>query len=92
MAEPKHPTDDPAPALDSLDAIAAFLVTAFDAGDVAQMTSALAVVARAKGLPELAAAAGLPREQLAQALAAGELSLDDTLAIMKVVDLHMPGK
>jgi DNA-binding phage protein len=54
------------------------------------MTVALAKVADAEGLALLAAAAGLPRAQLADAMRAGEMSLDTTLAIMKVIDLHMP--
>lgn len=80
---------DPA-ALDTLEAIAAHLAAAFDSGDASLMASAMAQVARADGLPHLAAAAGLPRAQLAEALASGEMSLDTTLAIMKVIDLHMP--
>lgn len=51
---------------------------------------ALATVARSDGLPLLAAVASLPRAQLADAMLAGEMSLDTTLAIMKVIDLHMP--
>ncbi|WP_296948497.1 hypothetical protein [uncultured Massilia sp.] len=84
-------TSDPAPPLDTLDAIAAFLAAAFERGDPDAIAAALAAVARADGLPHLAAAAGLPRAGLAAALASGELGLDATLAIMKVVDLHMPG-
>jgi probable addiction module antidote protein len=92
MTEQRPSTDDLAAALDSLEAIAVFLADAFDSGDAAQMASALGVVARAKGMPELAAAAGLPRDQLAHSLNSGELSLDATLAIMKVIDLHLPGR
>jgi hypothetical protein len=33
---------------------------------------------------------GLPREAVAALPARGELGLDTTLAIMKVVDLHLP--
>jgi probable addiction module antidote protein len=78
------------PALDTLEAIAAYLAAAFESGDAEALTQALADVARADGLPHLAAAAGLPRAQLAEALAAGEMSLEMTLAIMKVIDLHRP--
>jgi len=92
MTEQRPSTDDPASALDSLEAIAVFLSDAFDSGDAARVASALSVLARAKGMPELAAAAGLPRDELAQSLSSGELSLDATLAIMKVIDLHLPGR
>jgi len=83
------PTD---PALDTLEAIAAYLAAAFESGDAERLTRALASVARADGLAELAAATGLPRAQLAEALTAGEMSLETTLTIMKVIDLHQPGE
>ena len=90
MADP-HPIPDNDPAaLDTLEAIAAYLAAAFEAGDPDAMAQALANVAQADGLGHLAAAAGLPRAHLAEALSAGEMSLDTTLAIMKVIDLHRP--
>ncbi|MFL6674870.1 MAG: addiction module antidote protein [Massilia sp.] len=90
MVEPIPPSGDGGDQLDSLEAIAVFLADAFESGDGAQVASALASVARATGLGELAAAAGVPREQLRAALNSGELSLEATLAIMKVIDLHLP--
>jgi len=89
MSEHLLPPSGPA-SLATLEDIAAYLAAAFDAGDADALRAALANVARADGLPELAAAAGLPRAPLAEALAAGEMSLDTTLAIMKVIDLHGP--
>lgn len=89
MHQPNHPID-PA-SLDSLDAIADCLADAFEDGEGAVVSRALLAVAQAPGLPALAAAVGLPREQLAGALASGEFDLDLTLEIMKVVDLHMSG-
>lgn len=76
--------------LDTIEAVSAYLAAAFECGDADALTTVLANVARADGLVPLAAAAGLPRAQLADALAAGEMSLDTTLAIMKVVDLYRP--
>jgi probable addiction module antidote protein len=76
--------------LNTLDAVAAYLAAAFDSGDADAMTVALAKVAASSGLPSLAAAANLPRAALADAMRAGEMSLDTTLAIMKVIDLHLP--
>jgi probable addiction module antidote protein len=80
---------DPA-TLVTLEAVAAYLAAAFESGDADAMTVALAKVADAEGMAALAAAAGLPRAPLADAMRAGEMSLDTTLAIMKVIDLHMP--
>jgi probable addiction module antidote protein len=78
------------PSLDTLEAVAGYLAAAFDAGDPDTMVQALALVARSEGLVHLAAAAGLPRAQLADALDAGEIGLDTLLSIMKVIDLHRP--
>lgn len=79
-----------APVLDTLEAIAGYLATVFESGDPDAMAQALALVARSDGLVHLAAAAGLPRAELAAALAAGEIGLDTLLSIMKVIDLHRP--
>jgi probable addiction module antidote protein len=76
--------------LDTLEGVAAYLSAAFESGDADTLTAALAAVAESDGLASLAAAAGLPRAQLANAMRAGEMSLDTTLAIMKVIDLHSP--
>ena len=76
------------PALSSLEDIAWHLAAAFDGGDAAVIEQALAAVAAAPALPELAAAAGVPRSALIAGLTRGELSLEVTLAVMKVIDLH----
>ena len=89
MSDQDFSATDPA-ALNTLEAVAAYLAAAFDSGNADAMTVALATVARSDGLAALAAAAGLPRVPLADAMLAGEMSLDTTLAIMKVIDLHMP--
>ncbi|OIJ43497.1 hypothetical protein [Massilia timonae] len=86
----QHSPFDPA-SLDSLDAIADCLADAFEDGDGAVVGAALKAVSQAPGLGALAAAVGVPREQLGAALASGEFDLDLTLEIMKVVDLHMSG-
>jgi probable addiction module antidote protein len=79
------------PQLDTLDAVAIHLASAFESGDPYLIAVALSAVAAAPGGAELAAAAGIPRQQLADALNAGEMPLEMTLAIMKVIDLHLPG-
>ena len=78
--------------LDSLDAIADCLADAFEDGDGAAIAAAMKAVAQAPGLGSLAAAVGMPRDELQAALVADEFNLDLTLEIMKVVDLHMSGK
>lgn len=78
--------------LDSLDAIADCLADAFEDGDGAVITLAMQAVAQAPGLGALAAAVGMPRDELQTALVAEEFNLDLTLEIMKVVDLHMSGR
>ena len=87
-----EPTTPPNPAeLVSLDAIADCLAEAFEDGDGAVIGAAMAAVAQAPGLGELAAAVGMSRDALHAALAGQEFNLDLTLEIMKVVDLHMSG-
>jgi DNA-binding phage protein len=79
------------PQLDTLEAIAVHLADAFDSGNPDQIALALSAVAVSPAAGELAAAAGYPRQQLNDALLNGELPLDMTLGIMKVIDLHLPG-
>jgi probable addiction module antidote protein len=86
---PAFPHTDPA-RLATIEAVAAYLAAAFESGDAELMAQSMATVARANGLDHLAAAANLPRAELGDALRAGEMSLDTTLAIMKVVDLYRP--
>jgi probable addiction module antidote protein len=92
MTDDRDPAQgDPAPQLATLEALAAYLAAAFDSGDAAILTEAFAQAACAEGTVQLAAAAGLPQAELRQAFASGEMSMATTLAIMKVIDLHMPG-
>lgn len=85
--------DGPTPQGDlaTLEALSARLAAAFESGDVAMLTDAFAQAAHAEGTAHLAAAAGLPQAELRHAFATGEMSMATTLAIMKVIDLHMPG-
>lgn len=59
---------DPAQALGGPEAIAVFLADALDTGDAANIAKAMEVVARAKGMTELAKETGLAREQLYKSL------------------------
>ena len=84
-------TTDPAPQLATLEALSGYLAAAFESGDAAVLLDAFAAAAHAEGTAHLAAAAGIPQAGLRHAFASGEMSMGTTLAIMKVIDLHMPG-
>ena len=85
-------TEDHSGSLATLEALSAYLAAAFESGDAAILTDAFAQAARAEGTTHLAAAAGLPQAELRHAFASGEMSMATTLAVMKVIDLHMPGE
>ncbi len=59
---------DPARYLDSDEGVAAYLDEALRTGDPAFITDALGVVARARGMTQIARDAGLSRESLYRAL------------------------
>ena len=61
---------DPAHYLDNEEAIAGYLTDALETSDNAFITDALGVVARAKGMRQLAEDTGLSRESLYRALSA----------------------
>ncbi|OGQ99729.1 MAG: putative addiction module antidote protein, partial [Deltaproteobacteria bacterium RIFOXYD12_FULL_55_16] len=63
MNEPLY-NYDPAAALDSPEAISVFMADALETGDTSYIAKALGVVARAKGMTEIARETGLSREQL----------------------------
>jgi probable addiction module antidote protein len=82
-AEKLHPYD-PAEALGSDEAIATFMAEAFQTNDVAYISHALGVVARAKGMAQIASETGLSRGQLYRSFSAkGNPTLKTTLAVMK---------
>ena len=84
---------DPAEALKSDEAIEVFLDDAFETGDARYIAAALGVVARAKGMTEVARATGLERQQLDEALSAnGNPTLETTLAVLKAVGFEITGK
>ncbi len=61
---------DPAIYLDSSEAIATYMAEALDTGDPAFVADALGVVARAKGVSEVAREAGVSQESLYRSLSA----------------------
>jgi len=92
MAE-KLTNYDPAEDLGSEEAIAVFMAEAFATSDVAHISHALGVVARAKGMAEIAKRTGLSREQLYRSFSArGNPTLKTTLAVMKALGVELTAK
>lgn len=84
---------DPAEALTSPEAIAAFMTEAFETGDAAFIAKALGVVARAKGVSELARQTGLSRQQLYDGLSErGNPTLKTLIAVMQALGLTITAK
>jgi probable addiction module antidote protein len=84
---------DPAAALVSDEEIAFFMADAFETGDAAFIAKALGVVARAKGMAQIAGETGLSREQLYRSFSAnGNPTLKSTLAVMKALNIELTAK
>jgi probable addiction module antidote protein len=84
---------DPAEDLGSDEAIAAFMAEAFQTNDVAYISHALGVVARAKGMAQIAEQTGLSREQLYRSFSQrGNPTLKTTLAVMKALGITLTAK
>lgn len=92
MAE-KLTTFDPAEALSSDEAIAAFMAEAFASEDAGYIAHALGVVARAKGMAQIASETGLSREQLYRSFSeTGNPTLKTTIAVMKALGIGLTAK
>jgi len=92
MAE-KLSNYDPAEDLGSDDAIATFMAEAFETEDAAYIAHALGVVARAKGMTQIAKDTGLSREQLYRSFSAtGNPTLKTTIAVMKSLGIELTTK
>jgi len=92
MAETLTPYD-PAEDLETDEAIAAFMGEAFASGDAAYIAHALGVVARAKGMAQIAAETGLSREQLYRSFSGrGNPTLKTTLAVMKALGIELSAR
>lgn len=84
---------DPAEVLDNPESVAIFMSDAFETGDVAYIAKALGVVARAKGMTEIAKETGLSREQLYRSFSQnGNPTLKTTLTVMHAIGLDMTAK
>ncbi len=92
MAE-KLTTYDPAEDLTSEKAIAIFMTEAFATEDAGYIAHALGVVARAKGMSEIASQTGLSREQLYRSFSErGNPTLKTTIAVMKALGIELTAK
>jgi probable addiction module antidote protein len=92
MATPLYDYD-PADALKSEEAVEIFLQDAFATGEARYIAAALGVVARAKGMSNVARATGLAREQLYKSLSeSGNPTFATTLAVLKALGFEMTGR
>jgi len=92
MAQTKLKTTpwDSAGYLNSAEDIAGYLDAVLEDGDPALVAHALGVVARAKGMAEIAAKAGLGRESLYKALSSdGNPQLATFLKVIKALGLRL---
>ncbi|HEY4126289.1 MAG TPA: addiction module antidote protein [Rhizomicrobium sp.] len=84
---------DVAEALDSDEAIAIFMEEAFKTEDAGYIAHALGVVARAKGMTQIAKDTGLSREQLYRSFSeTGNPTLKTTIAVMKALGIELAAK
>lgn len=89
----KLTTYDPANALVDDEEIAFFMADAFETGDTAYIAKALGIVARAKGMAEIAQKTGLSREQLYRSFSEhGNPTLKNTLAVMRALGVDITAK
>jgi probable addiction module antidote protein len=84
---------DPAEGLTSDEAIAGFLAEAFASEDTGYIAHALGVVARAKGMTQIAKETGLSREQLYRSFSeTGNPTLKTTIAVMKALGIELTAR
>ena len=84
---------DPAQHLQTDEAIADFMAEAFESNDPAYVTHALGVVARAKGMTQIANETGLSREQLYRSLSEdGNPTLRTVFTVLKSLRVELTAK
>ena len=89
----KLTTYDPAEDLHSEEALASFMGEAFSTNDPKYIAHALGVVARAKGMTQIAKETGLSREQLYRSFSEnGNPTLRTTLAVRKALGLELAAR
>jgi probable addiction module antidote protein len=89
----KLSTYDPAAALVTDEEAAFFMADALETGDAGYIANALGIIARAKGMSQIAAQTGLSREQLYRSFSEnGNPTLKTTLVVMKALGLELTTK
>lgn len=84
---------DPAEDLTSDEAIAFFMAGAFETGDPGFIAYALGIVAKAKGMTQIANQTGLSREQLYRSFSKnGNPTLRTTLAVIHALGIELSVK
>lgn len=90
MSTAKTKPFDPAEYLDDSESIAAYLTDALESEDPAFVADALGVIARARGMSEVARKAGLSRESLYRALSAdGNPEFATILRVVQALELRL---
>ncbi|MBZ3691632.1 addiction module antidote protein [Phyllobacterium calauticae] len=81
---------DPARYLDTPESQAELLSDAFETGDASYIADALGIVARAKGMTQIAREAGVTREALYKTLSAkGDPKLTTLLGVLKALGVQL---
>ena len=81
---------DAAAVLDSDEAVAEYMAAAFETEEVAFIADAVGVVARARGMNDIARESGLSREQLYRSFSvSGNPTLKSMLAVMKALGMKV---
>lgn len=81
---------DPAEVLDTPEAQAEFLTDALETGDAGEISHALGIIARARGMSAMAADTGIARESLYRALQKGASpKLDTMLKVMAALGVKL---
>lgn len=89
----KLTTYDPAASLVNDEEAAFFMADALETGDAGYIANALGIIARAKGMSQIAAQTGLSREQLYRSFSeSGNPTLKTTLVVMKALGLELTTK
>ena len=89
----KLTTYDPAIALVDDEEMAVFMADAFETGDAGYIAHALGIIARAKGMTQIARDTGLSREQLYRSFSEkGNPTLKTTLSVMKALGIELTVK
>ncbi|OZI42787.1 addiction module antidote protein [Bordetella genomosp. 5] len=89
----KLTTFDPAQHLQTDEAIVDFMAEAFESNDPAYVAHALGVVARAKGMTQIANDTGLSREQLYRSLSEdGNPTLRTVFTVLKALGVELTAR